>query len=74
MNTKPTVSAGVVIVRRVAGKWLYLLLRVYNFWDFPKGVLEAGESGLAAAKREAKEEAGIGAFLLFPDFKAEKLF
>jgi bis(5'-nucleosidyl)-tetraphosphatase len=49
-------SAGVVIVRRVDGEWRYLLLRVRNFWDFPKGMVEAGEEPLAAAIREVAEE------------------
>ena len=49
-------SAGVVIVRRFDGEPRYLLLRVYNYWDFPKGVVEAGEDPLAAAEREAAEE------------------
>ena len=56
MNNKPAVSAGVVIVRRVADRWLYLLLRAYNFWDFPKGMVEPGEEPLAAAIREVEEE------------------
>ena len=33
-----------------------LLLRVYNYWDFPKGVVEPGEDPLAAARREVREE------------------
>jgi bis(5'-nucleosidyl)-tetraphosphatase len=36
-----------------------LLLRVYRYWDFPKGQLEHGESPLDAAKREVREETGI---------------
>jgi bis(5'-nucleosidyl)-tetraphosphatase len=34
----------------------YLLLRVYDYWDFPKGEVEAGEDPLAAALREVTEE------------------
>jgi bis(5'-nucleosidyl)-tetraphosphatase len=34
----------------------YLLLRAYNYWDFPKGVVEATESPLEAAVREVEEE------------------
>jgi 8-oxo-dGTP pyrophosphatase MutT (NUDIX family) len=52
-------SAGVVIVRKEAGTWTYLFLRAYRNWDFPKGIVEAGEDPLEAAVREAKEEAGI---------------
>jgi 8-oxo-dGTP pyrophosphatase MutT (NUDIX family) len=52
-------SAGVVIVRKEAGLWKYLFLRAYRNWDFPKGVVEAGEDPLETAKREAKEETGM---------------
>jgi 8-oxo-dGTP pyrophosphatase MutT (NUDIX family) len=52
-------SAGVVIVRRSADGWRVLLLRVYNYWDCPKGLVEAGEEPLATAKREAREETTI---------------
>jgi bis(5'-nucleosidyl)-tetraphosphatase len=54
-----TLSAGVVVVRRDDGGWLYLLLRAYNYWDFPKGKVDPGENPLQAAQREAEEEAGI---------------
>ena len=37
----------------------YLLLRVYAYWDFPKGELEPGEEPLAAARREVAEETGL---------------
>jgi 8-oxo-dGTP pyrophosphatase MutT (NUDIX family) len=52
-------SAGVVIVRKEAGIWKYLFLRAYQNWDFPKGIVEAGEDPLETAKREAGEESGI---------------
>jgi 8-oxo-dGTP pyrophosphatase MutT (NUDIX family) len=52
-------SAGVVIVRRSADGWRVLLLRVYNYWDCPKGLVETGEEPLATAKREAREETTI---------------
>ena len=52
-------SAGVVVVRKENGMWKYLLLRAYKNWDFPKGMVEAGEDPLETAKREVKEEAGI---------------
>jgi bis(5'-nucleosidyl)-tetraphosphatase len=56
MTAKPTLSAGAVVLRRVADKWLYLLLRAYEYWDFPKGIVEPGEDPLAAAIRETEEE------------------
>ena len=52
-------SAGVVVVRRAEDGWRVLLLRVYNYWDCPKGVVEAGEGPLNAARREVREETGI---------------
>jgi 8-oxo-dGTP pyrophosphatase MutT (NUDIX family) len=60
MTTRPTrVSAGVVVVRREDGEWRYLLLRAFNHWDFPKGMVEQGEEPLEAAVREVKEESLI---------------
>lgn len=52
-------SAGVVVVRRTKGGFSFLLLRAYNYWDFPKGLVEEGEDPLEAARREVEEEAGI---------------
>lgn len=52
-------SAGVIVVRRNPDKWLYLLLRAYNHWDFPKGIVESGEAPLEAAIRETEEETCI---------------
>lgn len=55
--SRPTrLSAGVVVVRETAEGWRYLLLRTFTHWDFPKGMVEAGEEPLAAAIREVKEE------------------
>jgi bis(5'-nucleosidyl)-tetraphosphatase len=54
-----TLSAGVIVVRRDAGSWRYLLLRVYNYWDFPKGIVEPGEDPLRASRREVEEETGL---------------
>lgn len=40
----------------------YLLLHyVAGHWDFPKGIIEQGESEIDAAHRELQEEAGIQA-------------
>jgi bis(5'-nucleosidyl)-tetraphosphatase len=52
-------SAGVVVVRREGNVWKFLLLRAYTYWDFPKGILEAGEDPLAAACREVEEETDL---------------
>jgi len=52
-------SAGVVIVKRHPDHFKYLLLRAYNHWDFPKGVVEDGEEILDGALREVREESTI---------------
>ena len=52
-------SAGIVVVRQDHDDWRFLLLRAYRHWDFPKGLIEPGESPLAAARRETAEEAGL---------------
>jgi bis(5'-nucleosidyl)-tetraphosphatase len=52
----PRLSAGVVVVRETDDGWRFLLLRAFNHWDFPKGMVEAGEESRAAAIREVHEE------------------
>ena len=60
MKTKaPPRAAGVVVFRRTARGIYLLLLRAYNNWDFPKGLVDPGEEQLACAKRELKEETGL---------------
>jgi bis(5'-nucleosidyl)-tetraphosphatase len=49
-------SCGVVIVSAIEGQLSFLLLRAYRNWDFPKGLLQAGEEPLDAARREVREE------------------
>ena len=53
-------SAGVVVVSGEPPNERYLLLRAFRYWDFPKGEVEPGEDPLAAARREVREETGIG--------------
>ncbi|MBL8541610.1 MAG: NUDIX domain-containing protein [Betaproteobacteria bacterium] len=52
-------AAGIVVLRRWPEGWSVLILRAYRNWDFPKGLLDPGESPLAAALRETREEAGL---------------
>ena len=46
-------------MRREDDGWRFLLLRAYRSWDFPKGMVEAGEDPLEAARREVREESTI---------------
>lgn len=43
--------------------------KIKEFWDLPKGVLEKGEKGIDAARREVKEEVGIANLEITPNFK-----
>ena len=52
-------SAGAVVFRRTDRGPRLLLLRAYKNWDFPKGMVEPGETELDAAKRECAEETGL---------------
>ena len=52
-------AAGAVVFRRSERGIRVLILRAYNNWDFPKGLVEPGEDELAAARREVEEETGL---------------
>jgi len=47
------------VVHVVDHKLRFLLLRAYRNWDFPKGLVEAGESPIEAAIREVREETNL---------------
>ena len=49
-------SAGAVVIRRDVDVTQFLLLRAFCHWDFPKGMVEAGEAPIDAAVREIREE------------------
>ena len=58
-NRGKLLSAGVVIVRGAGPDARFLLLRAFSHWDFPKGLVEPGESPRQAAVREVREESSI---------------
>ena len=71
-------SAGIIFFRSTPAKGRrYLVIRSsyhgknkkHDFWDFPKGLLEDGEDGFKAAKRESTEEVGIKDFEIVTGFK-----
>lgn len=55
----PLLSAGVVVLRETAASFQVLLLRAYDYWDCPKGLVEPGEDPFDTARREVLEETGI---------------
>lgn len=53
----PAISAGIVPILKDQN--LFLLMRSYRYWDFPKGIVESGETSFVAAQRELTEETGL---------------
>jgi 8-oxo-dGTP pyrophosphatase MutT (NUDIX family) len=55
-------SAGGVLVRRLRGRWMIAAIRPAGkppgLWALPKGRIDEGEAGEAAALREVAEETG----------------
>ena len=58
-------SCGAVILRETPAGARVLMLRVFRHWDFPKGLMEAGETPQQTARREVREESSISS-LEFP--------
>ena len=59
MPAHKRLSAGAVVIRESSEGPQFLLLRAYNHWDFPKGLVEPGEDPKSAAIREVREETTI---------------
>ncbi|TWI69677.1 NUDIX domain-containing protein [Pseudoduganella lurida] len=51
-------SCGTLVVNR-AGALLLCHVTATKYWDIPKGLQDAGETPLEAARREMREEAGL---------------
>lgn len=71
-------SAGIIIYRQNK-KREYLLLHYQgekgnDYWDFPKGHVEKGETDEQAALREAKEETGLQDLKIIPGFKEKMTY
>jgi 8-oxo-dGTP pyrophosphatase MutT (NUDIX family) len=61
-------SAGVVLVRRMRGRWWFAAIRPRGkregTWALPKGLLDEGEKPAETALREGAEETGVSGRLL----------
>src|ERR1700679_2302529 len=75
--TKKQVVAGFVVYRKTSDGIKFLLLyRRGNYWNFPKGHFEPGETSIDAALRELEEETGIkkSELRIAPNFRAYERF
>lgn len=61
MKKDPILSAGIVPIY-LDSELEFLILRAYQYWDFPKGLVEKNEDPFTAAKRELFEETCISQF------------
>ena len=63
-------SAGAIVFRREDNKIKYLLIQYgWGHWEFPRGLIERGESLEETARREIKEEVGMKDIEFIPGFK-----
>ena len=68
MAVKRELSAGVVLVRRMRGRWWFAAVRPQGkkegVWALPKGLIDEDESPAETALREGLEESGVRARLV----------
>ena len=63
-------SAGAIIFRKEGKKIFYLLIKYgWGHWEFPRGLIEKGESLEETALREIEEETGISDIKFVLGFK-----
>lgn len=76
LKPRKILSAGIIPVKRTGRLPMYILLRAYTYWDFPKGHVEAGEDPIAGAERELEEETGLKkpAFLWGHEFRETEVY
>ena len=61
-------SAGFILCKKNGERKYLLLLHGSDYWNFPKGKLESGESEIEAAVRELEEETGITKIKIMDEF------
>ncbi len=69
-------SAGIIVFRRHQEQGIQYLVMYHHgeYWNFPKGHVEEGESEIEAALRELKEETGITEIKLIEGFREQTQF
>ena len=69
MSGTKQVSAGFVVFREIPEREFLLLAHDEEYWNFPKGKTEQGETELEAAYRELKEETSLADVEVIPGFR-----
>jgi 8-oxo-dGTP pyrophosphatase MutT (NUDIX family) len=64
-------SSGAIIFKEDSIRHYLLLNYGRDYWGFPKGIVEEGESEIEAAEREIEEETGMDSFSFIKGFREE---